>query len=70
MKILKRWYVRFLISLLMSGVISEVISISIGEEFQMHPIVSFILIFGMYFSLSISYGFHLRKKDKASQKNL
>lgn len=64
MKVLAKWYTRFIISIFSFGIISEIISISKGENYEAHPMFSFVYIFGMYFGLSVAYGFHLIKKDK------
>ncbi len=67
MEILKKWWVRFLISAFSVGAVSEVFNIFTGEGLL--PGVFTVALFVLYFGLSIAYGLHLRKKDKLDEGN-
>lgn len=59
---IKKWWARFIISGLIYGIIAEIISVSSDKE--IHPIITFLIIFGIYFLLSFIHGMQLRKDEK------
>lgn len=64
MKILKRWWVRVLLSVFAIGVLSEFLSIITGQNQGFHPLINLLLFIFFYLGSSIVYGFYLRQKDK------
>tara|TARA_R110002096_G_scaffold414062_1_gene615068 strand:+ start:283 stop:468 length:186 start_codon:yes stop_codon:yes gene_type:complete len=61
MEVIRKWWVRLLISIIVIGVISEIHHIITGNEL---PINGFILALALYTVLSVVYGFHARKQSK------
>jgi len=59
MALLKKWWVRLIISLLLGGMIAEALAISTDGKVNIN---AFILGIAIYLVLSVAFGLYLRKK--------
>tara|TARA_R110001583_G_scaffold193212_1_gene361182 strand:- start:8020 stop:8205 length:186 start_codon:yes stop_codon:yes gene_type:complete len=59
MILIKKWWVRLIVSLLSGGIITEALNISTDGNVNIN---AFVLGIGIYLILSIIYGFYLRKQ--------
>lgn len=65
MILIKKWWVRLIVSLLLGGMTTEALIISTDGRVNVN---AFILGIGIYLILSVVYGFYLRKQNKGSNK--
>jgi len=61
MGLIKKWWARLLISILLGGIIAEAITVQTDGELSLN---AFVLAIGIYLILSVGYGFYLRKQKK------
>lgn len=61
MTLIKKWWVRLIVSLMGGGMITEALIISTDGRVIIN---AFILGMGIYLFLSVLYGFYLRKQSK------
>jgi hypothetical protein len=59
MILIKKWWVRLIVSLLSGGILTEALNISTDGNVNIN---AFVLGIGIYLILSIIYGFYLRKQ--------
>lgn len=59
MTLIKKWWVRLIVSLIAGGMITEALNIFTDGKVNIN---AFILGIGIYLVLSIIYGFYLRKQ--------
>lgn len=60
MNLIKKWWVRLIISLVLGGIITETIIVSTDGEIGLN---AFVLGIGIYLVLSLIYGFYARKQN-------
>ncbi|MGD1947308.1 MAG: hypothetical protein ACFB0A_13840 [Croceivirga sp.] len=61
MGLIKKWWVRLILSLLLGGIVTETLVVSTDGKININ---AFILGLGIYLVLSVIYGIHIRKHKK------
>ncbi|KKM80592.1 hypothetical protein LCGC14_1338280 [marine sediment metagenome] len=64
MGLIKKWWARLLISILLGGIIAEAITVQTDGELSLN---AFVLAIGIYLILSVGYGFILGSKKSKVQ---
>ncbi len=58
MNLIRKWWVRLIVSLVLGALITEILIISTDEKIHLN---AFILGIGLYLVLSLVYGLYIRK---------